>query len=42
MDLSNQVYGDAIANFLIVEGILLANGWSPKEWNGIYKVKNNI
>lgn len=38
MELSNQVHGDAIGNFLSVEGILLANGWSAQEWNAIYKV----
>lgn len=41
MELSNQVHGDAIANFLLVEGILRAKGWSVQEWNAIYKVKED-
>jgi hypothetical protein len=37
-ELCNPVHGDAVSNFLLVEGILRSNGWSVQDWNSIYKV----
>lgn len=36
IDLINQTVGDAISDMLLVETILLANGWDVRDWLGTY------
>lgn len=36
IDLINETVGDAISDMLLVETILLANGWDVREWLGTY------
>lgn len=36
MDLTNQAVGDALSDFLLVETVLRAKGWSAKDWESCY------
>ncbi|RXG51983.1 Phosphoacetylglucosamine mutase [Armadillidium vulgare] len=36
MSLINETVGDALSDMLLVETVLLANGWSAKEWDEAY------
>lgn len=36
MELTNQAVGDALSDFLLVETVLRAKGWSAKDWEASY------